>query len=79
MFCHLLHYTGCTVPDALDLTAAQIDIPGRAIILEAQHRAGTDMTRSVPVSDAFIALLTRCMISAALSKPALMSPARFGP
>ena len=56
-FCHLLHYTGCTVPDALDLTAAQIDIPGRAIILGSATSRRHDMTRSVPVPDAFIALL----------------------
>ena len=78
-FCHLLHYTGCTVPDALDLTAAQIDIPGRAIILGSATSRRHDMTRSVPVSDAFVALWTRYVISAALSKPALTSPARFGP
>lgn len=52
-FCCLLHYTGCNLPEATTLTAAQIDIPGRAILLK-----GTTVTRTVPVPDAFINLLT---------------------
>jgi integrase/recombinase XerD len=56
-FCHLLHYTGCTVPDALDLTPLQIDVPGRAVILGSATSRRHDMTRSVPVPGAFIALL----------------------
>ena len=48
-FCHLLHYTGSNLAEAKDLTAAQIDISGRAILLQ-----GPVLTRTVPAPDAFI-------------------------
>jgi integrase len=51
-FCQVLHYTGCNLPEAIGLTAGQIDIFGRNILLE-----GTTVNRSVPVPDALIDLL----------------------
>ena len=56
-FCHLLHYTGCTLSESITVTAEQIDIPGRSIILQGTTQRRHDITRAIPVPDAFIDLL----------------------
>ncbi len=56
-FCALLHYTGCNFTEALNLTAAQVDFPRRAILFERKIRGNYVYDRAVPVPDSFIGLL----------------------
>lgn len=56
-FCSLLHYTGCNFTEALNFTTPQVDCSGRVILFRGLIPRHHHLTRSVPVPDAFIALL----------------------
>jgi integrase/recombinase XerD len=56
-FSHLLHYTGCNISEAITLTPKQIDIRGRTVLLQSATERRHDISRAVPIPDAFIALL----------------------
>jgi integrase/recombinase XerD len=56
-FCCLLHYTGCNIPEARNVTASQIDFSGRTVVLESATTSRYDTTRAVPIPDAFLGLL----------------------
>jgi integrase/recombinase XerD len=55
-FCYLLHYTGCTLTEAVAVTPAQIDFSGRAVVLQGTTERRQEIARTVPVPDAFLAL-----------------------
>jgi integrase/recombinase XerD len=56
-FCGLLHYTGCTLAEALTLTPSHIDFSAWTIVLQGTTERRHDITRAIPVPDAFFALL----------------------
>lgn len=55
--CGLLHYTGCTLTEAITVTASQIDLSARTVILQGTTPRRHDISRAVPLPDAFILLL----------------------
>jgi integrase/recombinase XerD len=55
-FCHLLHYTGCTLTEAITVTPAQVDFSARTVVFQGTTATRLGITRAVPVSDAFLAL-----------------------
>jgi integrase/recombinase XerD len=56
-FCGLLHYTGCTLTEAITVTPSQIDFSSRTVILRGTTPRRHDIKRAIPVPDAFLALL----------------------
>jgi integrase/recombinase XerD len=55
-FCSVLHYTGCKLTEALNLTPRDIDCANRAIVLTPRLR---DVPRTIPVPDSLIELLDK--------------------
>ena len=63
VFCSVLHYTGCRLSEALELTPRQISIPDQAIIIrtlkkrkhDKQGREKKPQFRSVPVPSSVVA------------------------
>jgi integrase len=56
-FALTLFYTGCRISEALNLTAARVDLANRAIVFETLKRRKTGLFRSVPIPDALVELL----------------------
>lgn len=56
-FCGLLHYTDCTLTEAMTVTPLQIDFLGRAVILNGTPLRRNNVNRTVPVPDTFLSLL----------------------
>ena len=48
-FCHLLHFTGCRISEALALTADRVDFSGGVITFESLKKRRPGVFRSVPV------------------------------
>ncbi|MBB6010808.1 integrase [Aquamicrobium lusatiense] len=50
-FCETLHYTGCRISEALNLTVERIDLENEVIVFETLKKRRTGVFRSVPVPD----------------------------
>ena len=48
-FCALLHYSGCRISEALDLTYDRIDLAGGVIVFESLKKRREGVYRAVPV------------------------------
>lgn len=48
-FCETLHYTGCRISEALNLTVDRVDIDNQAITLETLKKRRRGVFRTVPV------------------------------
>ncbi|MEM9966210.1 MAG: site-specific integrase [Asticcacaulis sp.] len=48
VFCHLLHYTGCRISEALELTPRRLDVEGQRVVFRTLKRRKRAF-RSVPV------------------------------
>ena len=48
-FCGTLHATGCRISEALALTARQIDLSGRVVVIESLKNRRRGVYRAVPV------------------------------
>ncbi len=48
-FCLVLHYTGCRISEALALTPASVDLPGKTIVFETLKKRRRGVYRAVPV------------------------------
>src|SRR4051812_1806722 len=48
-FCHVLHYTGCRISEALDLTYHRIDLADGLIVFESLKKRRDGVYRAVPV------------------------------
>ncbi|MGN6768648.1 MAG: tyrosine-type recombinase/integrase [Rhizobiaceae bacterium] len=48
-FCETLHYTGCRISEALNLTVDRIDLDNEVVIFETLKKRRTGVYRSVPV------------------------------
>ena len=49
-FCLTLFYTGCRISEALNLTAARVDLSGKAVVFETLKRRKRGHFRAVPIS-----------------------------
>lgn len=49
--CETLHYTGCRISEALNLTVERIDLENEVIVFETLKKRRTGVFRSVPVPD----------------------------
>ena len=61
-FCAMLYWTGCRPGEARAMSAVQIDLEARAVIIGTLKKRGREKGRhfrSVPVPDEFLALLDR--------------------
>jgi integrase/recombinase XerD len=58
-FCLTLFYTGCRISEALNLTAGQIDLIGKAIVFETLKQRRRGCFRAVPIPDSLVKLLGR--------------------
>lgn len=50
-FCLVLHYTGCRISEALALTPARFDFPGKTIVFETLKKRRSGVYRAVPVPE----------------------------
>jgi integrase len=48
-FCALMHYTGCRISEALELTYDRIDLAESAVVFETLKKRRTGVYRAVPV------------------------------
>jgi integrase len=48
-FCETLHYTGCRISEALNLTVDRIDLDNEVVVFETLKKRRTGVYRSVPV------------------------------
>ena len=48
-FCETLHYTGCRISEALEITPKRVDLSGQQIILRTLKKRRQDAYRPVPV------------------------------
>jgi integrase len=53
-FCALLHYTGCRISEALELTYERIDLAGGVIVFESLKKRREGVYRAVPVPPSFL-------------------------
>jgi integrase len=53
-FCGTLLYTGCRITEALELTAARVDLKDRRIVFESLKKRKKGVYRAVPVPPAFL-------------------------
>ncbi len=58
IFCRLLHFTGCRISEALELTGHRLDVEGRRVIFRTLKRRKR-VFRAVPVPARLMAELTR--------------------
>lgn len=56
-FCHVLHYTGCRLSEALNLTADRVDMEARQIVFESLKKRKKGIFRAVPVPPSLIDML----------------------
>jgi integrase len=47
--CNVLHITGCRVSEALALTPEQVDLAGKAVVLETLKKCRRGVYRAAPV------------------------------
>src|ERR1700722_6928436 len=57
IFCQLIHYTGCNISEAQNLTPLDFDFAAKTVIVKSTTPRTHDITRAIPLPDAFIALL----------------------
>jgi integrase len=53
-FCGLLHYTGCRISEALELTADRIDRAAGVVVFESLKKRRKGVYRAVPIPPAFL-------------------------
>jgi len=53
-FCHVLHFTGCRISEALALTAAGVDLAAQCIVFETLKKRRRGVFRAVPVPAAVL-------------------------
>lgn len=53
-FCETLHYTGCRLSEALELTPRRIDLASHQITLRSLKKRRTDVYRTVPVPQGYL-------------------------
>ncbi len=53
-FCTLLHYTGCRISEALELTFDRVDFSGETVVFESLKKRRKGVYRAVPVPAAFL-------------------------
>ena len=53
-FCALLHFTGCRISEAPELTHDQIDLAGGVIVFESLKKRQDGVYRAVPVPPSFL-------------------------
>jgi integrase len=53
-FCGLLHYTGCRISEALELTADRIDLAAGVVVFESLKKRRKGVYRAVPIPPAFL-------------------------
>jgi integrase len=53
-FCALLHYTGCRISEALELTYDRIDLAGGVVVFESLKKRRDGVYRAVPVPPAVL-------------------------
>jgi len=53
-FCHVLHYTGCRISEALALTCDRVDFTNGVITFESLKKRRTGIYRSVPAPPALL-------------------------
>ena len=56
-FCHVLHFTGCRISEALALTADRIDYANGTITFESLKKRRSGIYRSIPVPPALLEAL----------------------
>ena len=53
-FCHVLHYTGCRISEACELTYDRVDLAGGVIVFETKKKRRRGVFRAVPVPPTFL-------------------------
>ena len=54
-FCETLHYTGCRISEALELTAARVDLGGNTIAIRSLKKRNSKIIfRTIPVPSEFM-------------------------
>jgi integrase/recombinase XerD len=53
-FCHVLHYTGCRISEALALTPRRVDLASQVLVFETLKKRRRGVFRAVPVPDSLL-------------------------
>jgi integrase/recombinase XerD len=56
-FCAMLHYTGCRISEATQLTVRSVDLSARVIVFESLKKRRRGVFRAVPVPPDFLDML----------------------
>ena len=56
-FCYLLHFTGCRISEACELTFDRVDLAGEVIVFETKKKRRRGVYRAVPVPPALLNVL----------------------
>jgi hypothetical protein len=56
-FCYLLHYTGCRISEACELTFDRVDLAGGVVVFETKKKRRGGVYRAVPVPPSLLELL----------------------